>query len=83
MRKFQIENVLNYIGKNDKIAVASYFPLQDKCSLTGYLYEETVSWQIRTGFEVGIWRIKCLHDWKTNITEQYQQCYNCGIGHAL
>lgn len=60
MSKFQIEDVLNYLGKKDKIAVASYFPLQDKCSLTGFLYEETLSWQIKTGFEIGIWRIKSL-----------------------
>lgn len=39
----------------------------------------------KDGFEsrVGIWTPKCIHDWKTNITDQYQQCRKCGKGHAL
>lgn len=32
---------------------------------------------------LGIWKSKCIHDWKTNIDQQYQECKNCGIGHAL
>jgi len=26
---------------------------------------------------------KCIHDWKTNIYKQYQECKKCGKGHAL
>jgi len=26
---------------------------------------------------------KCVHDWKTNISQQYQECKKYGKGHAL
>jgi len=32
---------------------------------------------------VGFWKIKCVHDWKTNIQNQYSECRKCGKGHAL
>jgi len=32
---------------------------------------------------VGVWTSKCIHDWKTNISKQYEECKKCGKGHAL
>lgn len=60
MSKFKKEKVVNYIGKLDTVAVASYMPIQDICCIDGYIIEETLLYKIKTGFEVGIWRIKSL-----------------------
>lgn len=60
MSKFKKEKVFNYIGKLDTVAVASYANFTDICYIDGYILEETLSWKIKTGFEVGMWRIKSL-----------------------
>lgn len=73
--------VENFISKYDNMIVVSYLPSQDKILNLGFIHEVVA--RISTGFNVGMWKPKCVHQWKTNITEQYQECKNCGIGHAL
>lgn len=83
MSKFQIEKVRNAItAVGDKILLVNYYPTQDNISHFSF-YNEEATKEAKSKFSVGKWKLKCLHDWKINITEQYQQCCNCGIGHAL
>jgi len=46
-------------------------------------YNEFLLKEIGFYHSVGMWRIKCVHEWKTNAKQQYQECKKCGKGHAL
>lgn len=83
MKKFQIEEVRKAItAVGDKILLVNYYPAQDNLSHFSFYNEDAVK-DAKSKFSAGKWNVKCLHNWKTNIVEQYQECKNCGIGHAL
>jgi len=69
------------LSSGDNFIVQYYYPSQDKVLFLGFFSEFYADQPLR--FKIGKWKPKCVHQWKTNITEQYQECKNCGIGHAL
>lgn len=71
-----------FTSDSDKVFVVSDYYNDNTLSIWGFNHEQSAI-DCRTKSDVGMWKQKCIHDWRTNITEQYQECTKCGIGHAL
>lgn len=68
--------------KYDKVALVQFYPNTGLILINNYT-SENFARQQKDRFTVGIWKAKCVHNWKTNLKEQYQKCTKCGEGHAL
>lgn len=83
MSNFKIEKVENrHLIQGDNFLMVNYYPYSDKITHIAFMSAEYVKKAI-SKYTVGKWNVKCMHDWKTNPKEQYQECKKCGEGHAL